>query len=143
VLLLAVFSVPSDITCHARLQKHFAYWLPSCSQVEVVNMDNQTLNAWLVAGQFANDSMEVPRLDNSTKFNVTSFMVSEHTDSLPVRYARACPKTHTAAPDVASFPIPFCDMMVVVVVMVMMMMMVVMVMMSFHLCCISLFGGLL
>jgi hypothetical protein len=50
-------------------------------------MDLQTLNAWLVMGQFSNDSMEVPNINttgfngtdtSSPSFNSTRYVVSGH-----------------------------------------------------------------
>jgi hypothetical protein len=56
-----------------------------CAQVEVVDMDLQTLNAWMVMGQFGNGSMEVPRINgpafNSTSSNATSFVVGAHCEA--------------------------------------------------------------
>jgi hypothetical protein len=51
----------------------------SLEQVEVVDMDLLTLDAWLVMGNFNNDTLEVPSINstNSTSFNVTLFSVGE------------------------------------------------------------------
>jgi hypothetical protein len=60
------------------------------AQVEVVDMDLLTLNAWMVMGQFGNDSMEVPSINstaynstafNSTSSNATSFVVGAHCEA--------------------------------------------------------------
>jgi hypothetical protein len=55
--------------------------------VEVVDMDLQTLNAWMVMGDFDKNTLEVPSINstNSTSYNGTPFPVGERS-----RPARMC-----------------------------------------------------